>query len=336
MTPGLVSIIVPVFNRPALLAEAVGSALAQTYRPIEILIVDDGSTDETPATAAQLASEHPAEIRVLRQVNAGPGSARERGRQTARGEFLQYLDSDDLLLPRKLELQVAALRAHAQCGIAYGRCREIGSDGSERRPALRPSDRKIERMFPTFVAERWWNTLTPLYRAELCARAGAWSELRLEEDWEYDARVAALEPRLTFVPEVVAEVRSLGTGSLSDGMTLDAVRLAWRAAAHESIAKSALRVSSNRGTPEMQHLSRELFQLGRFCAAAGLTSWTRRVLAYSIAVGGGRESATLDVRLFRAATRVVGAELAGRGALAWDRLRASWNRGRHAPEGTSD
>ncbi len=144
MTPGLVSIIVPVFNRPALLAEAVGSALAQTYRPIEILIVDDGSTDETPATAAQLASEHPAEIRVLRQVNAGPGSARERGRQTARGEFLQYLDSDDLLLPRKLELQVAALRAHAAVRdrlrqVPRDRIRRLGE--ATRSASIRPEDR---------------------------------------------------------------------------------------------------------------------------------------------------------------------------------------------------
>lgn len=54
-------------------------------------------------------------------------------------------------------------------------------------------------MFPTFLAERWWNTLVPLYRAALCHRAGAWLPLYQEEDWEYDARVGALAPRLAFV-----------------------------------------------------------------------------------------------------------------------------------------
>src|SRR5689334_3698307 len=101
-----------------MLREAVGSVLAQTWRPIEIIIVDDGSTDEeTPAAIRELASQHD-EIRGTRIENGGPGAAREAGRQLARGEFIQYLDSDDLLLPRKFELQVAALRSRPEAGVA--------------------------------------------------------------------------------------------------------------------------------------------------------------------------------------------------------------------------
>src|SRR3954466_561969 len=81
---GLISTIIPVFNRAAMLREAVGSALAQTWRPIEIIIVDDGSTDETPAAIRELASQH-AEIRGTHIENGGPGVAREAGRQLARG-----------------------------------------------------------------------------------------------------------------------------------------------------------------------------------------------------------------------------------------------------------
>ncbi len=117
---GLVSTIIPVHNRASLLREAVASVLAQTYRPIEIIIVDDGSTDDTPAAADILAAEHRGEIRVLHQRNMGPGLAREAGRQVARGEFIQYLDSDDVLLPRKFEGQVAGLLRHPECGVAYG------------------------------------------------------------------------------------------------------------------------------------------------------------------------------------------------------------------------
>ena len=82
-----------------MLREAVASVLRQTYRPIEIIIVDDGSTDETTRVADELASTYPFEVRALHVLNGGPGWAREAGRQVARGEFIQYLDSDDLLWP---------------------------------------------------------------------------------------------------------------------------------------------------------------------------------------------------------------------------------------------
>src|SRR5690348_2665066 len=108
---GLVSTIIPVHNRAALLREAVASALAQTYRPIEIIVVDDGSTDQTRQVCDELAAQYPQEIRVIHQANTGPGLAREAGRRVARGEFLQYLDSDDLLLPEKFARQVAGLNA---------------------------------------------------------------------------------------------------------------------------------------------------------------------------------------------------------------------------------
>src|ERR1700730_16934030 len=92
--PSLVSVIIPVYNRAAMLREAVDSVLAQTYRPIEIVIVDDGSTDDTAAVADEMASRHSGIIRVIHQRNAGVGHAREAGRQAAEGEFIQYLDSD--------------------------------------------------------------------------------------------------------------------------------------------------------------------------------------------------------------------------------------------------
>ena len=118
---GLVSTIIPVHNRAALLREAVASVLAQTYRPIEIIIVDDGSTDDTPGVADSLAAGSPDAIAVVHQGNTGPGLAREAGRQKARGEFIQYLDSDDVLLPRKFEFQILGLRSSPECGIAYGK-----------------------------------------------------------------------------------------------------------------------------------------------------------------------------------------------------------------------
>src|SRR5262249_52356400 len=108
--PGLVSTIIPVLNRPVLVVDAVASVVAHTYRPIEVIGGDDGSTDETPRVLDGLAARHPAEVRVLHQPRIGVGAAREAGRRQAAGEFIQYLDSDDVLDARKFELQVAGLR----------------------------------------------------------------------------------------------------------------------------------------------------------------------------------------------------------------------------------
>src|SRR5436190_7559052 len=124
MQRGLVSTIIPVFNRPSLLREAVASVLAQTHRTIEVIIVDDGSTDETRNVADALAAERPDTIRTIHIANGGPGRAREAGRALVSGEFVQHLDSDDVLLPRKFEVQIAALRDHPDCGAAYGWTRE--------------------------------------------------------------------------------------------------------------------------------------------------------------------------------------------------------------------
>ncbi|MSV36160.1 MAG: glycosyltransferase [Bryobacterales bacterium] len=109
MIPGLVSTIIPVYNRAGLLREAVDSVLAQTCRNIEIVIVDDGSTDETAVLCDQLAREHEV-IRALHIPHRGrAGLAREAGRRVARGEYIQYLDSDDLIMPEKFTKMVAAL-----------------------------------------------------------------------------------------------------------------------------------------------------------------------------------------------------------------------------------
>lgn len=103
----LISCIVPVFNGERYLWEALESIFAQTYRPIEVLVVDDGSTDGTGAVAASYGSR----LRYLWQPNAGPAAARNRGLEAARGEFVAFLDADDLWHPEKLARQMARFAA---------------------------------------------------------------------------------------------------------------------------------------------------------------------------------------------------------------------------------
>src|SRR5688572_28290377 len=113
---GVVSTIIPVYNRAALLIEAVNSALAQSYPLHEIIIVDDGSTDESVAVALEFAARHPSVVRVLQLGHGREWRARNHGLAIATGEFIQFLDSDDLIAPEKLATQVAAFRAHPECG----------------------------------------------------------------------------------------------------------------------------------------------------------------------------------------------------------------------------
>jgi len=117
--PDLISCIVPVYNGEKYLAEALKSILQQNYRPIEIIVVDDGSTDQT----ASVAKSFGAPVRYLNQRNAGPAAARNFGLSCANGEFIAFLDADDLWHPEKLQRQIARFRllpeldycvAHAQ------------------------------------------------------------------------------------------------------------------------------------------------------------------------------------------------------------------------------
>jgi hypothetical protein len=319
--PGLVSTIIPVHNRPGLLREAVASVLAQTHRPIEIVVVDDGSTDDTGAVADSLSAAHAQEIRVLHQRNRGQGLAREAGRQAAAGEFIQYLDSDDVLLPRKFEWQVAGLRSDAGCGVSYGYTRYRHADGTVEPGPWKGSGTRFETMFPSLLRARWWDTPTPLYRASLCEAAGAWSDLKLEEDWEYDCRIAALGVRLHFCEAFVAEVRDHPQDRLCRGTALDPWRLAQRARAHALIHGHAVRAGIAPSAPEMRHFARELFLLARQCGAAGLGPESRELFLLAREASGTERSKGLDFRLYALAAAVVGWPLAGRLGCASDRFR---------------
>jgi hypothetical protein len=321
MIAGLVSTIIPVFNRPAQLREAVTSVLAQDWRPIEVIVVDDGSTDDTLATAHALASEHRGIVRVLTQANAGPGPARERGRVAAQGEFIQYLDSDDVLLPGKFTAQAKALQERPDCDVAYGKTRYRQADGTVVTADWKAHFGVRDTMFPSFLLERWWETATPLYRREVCDRAGAWTDLRLEEDWEYDCRIAALGGRLAWCDLEVCEHRDHRGTRLSRGSELDAPRQAQRARSHALIYGHARRAGIGPEAPEMQQFARSLFLLARQCGAAGLARESRELFDLARSASGAPRAHAADFRVYGLLARVFGWRTAGRLSAAMDHLR---------------
>jgi glycosyltransferase involved in cell wall biosynthesis len=113
MKSSLISCIVPVYNGERYLGEAIESILKQSYRPIEIIIADDGSTDGT----AMVAERYSKQIRYLRQANAGTAAARNLGLSVAAGEFVAFLDADDIWHPEKLARQMACFEARPE--LAY-------------------------------------------------------------------------------------------------------------------------------------------------------------------------------------------------------------------------
>jgi glycosyltransferase involved in cell wall biosynthesis len=251
----LVSTIIPVHNRAGLLQEAVASVLAQTHRPIEIVIVNDGSDDDTAAVAENLSRSSADPIRVIHQANAGPGVARQRGLEASRGAFIQYLDSDDLLLPGKFAAQVRALLQAPECMICYGPSFEENHAVSptQRQGPMRGTGQPRATLFPLMLVERWWTTSTPLYRRTLLERIGPWRPWINEEDWDYDARAGATGALLAWVPEPVSVRRiHLAGDHLSDAGCEDPRKLAHRALAQASIYRCARQAGIANDTHEMR------------------------------------------------------------------------------------
>lgn len=121
----LVSIIIPCYNQAPFLGEALESACGQTYPRLEILVVDDGSTDETPEVVRRLPS-----VRYIRESNQGLSAARNTGLAYSTGRYLVFLDADDRLVPHAVEVGLAALAAHPECACVAGHYRLISAEGA--------------------------------------------------------------------------------------------------------------------------------------------------------------------------------------------------------------
>ncbi len=131
----LVSCIVPVFNGERYLAEALDSILAQTWRPLEVIVVDDGSTDGSAAVVAK----YGAQVSYVYQANAGPAAARNRGLDAARGEFIAFLDADDLWHKEKLARQMARFEARPELDLCNAHMENFWTPDMKREND-RPSD----------------------------------------------------------------------------------------------------------------------------------------------------------------------------------------------------
>ena len=202
MNAGLVSVIIPAYNQGHYLGKAIKSVLEQTYTHFEIIVVDDGSTDNTAEVAR---SFDDARIQYIYQDNRGLSAARNTGLRLAQGEFLSFLDSDDLFLPDKLSLLVRALQADPGWGMAAGQAVLIDeNDAPTGKIYTTPIPEPVEQLLlgnPLHVG-------SVLVRSIWQDKAGEFDEsLRSYEDWDMWLRLARLGCKFGWVDAPVSLYR---------------------------------------------------------------------------------------------------------------------------------
>lgn len=133
MSAPLVSVVMPAFDEEAFIAEAVDSVLAQAYRPFEVIVVDDGSSDRTPEIASAR------DVRLVRQAHRGEAAARNAGLAVARGDYWTVFDADDVMPGARIERQVAYLEDHPELGIAFGLAEAFVTPGAARPSHYNPA-----------------------------------------------------------------------------------------------------------------------------------------------------------------------------------------------------
>jgi glycosyltransferase involved in cell wall biosynthesis len=206
----LVTFIIPTHNYGRFLPEAINSALAQTYPNFELIVVDDGSTDNTPELVAPLQGR----LRYIRQEQSGPSAARNAGIRVAGGELIAFLDADDIWLPRKTAAQARFLLEHPEIGLVCGLTRSTG-DQERNQPGNRRRSGRARRKLITlkagvafddlFLSHRnYIATSTVMLRRQCLDLVGHFEEsLSRVEDWNLWLRVAR-HFGIARLPEVVA------------------------------------------------------------------------------------------------------------------------------------
>jgi len=194
MNQSMISCVVPVFNGERYLAEALESIRKQSYRPLEIIIADDGSTDGTRAVVARYGTQ----VRYLWQPNSGPATARNLGLRAALGEFVAFLDADDLWHPEKLERQMARFEARPELDVCVAHIQNFWI------PELRDEqerfrDHRVSQPLPGYVSE------TLLARRAVFERVGQFnSALAHGDSTDWFLRAAEYGAVVELLPDVLS------------------------------------------------------------------------------------------------------------------------------------
>ena len=192
----LVSVVIPAYNAEKFVLQAVRSVLQQCYQPLEIWLVDDGSTDQT----AEIVRQHAPIVKIVRQENAGVAAARNTGLRLARGELICFLDADDGWLPGKLAAQVVYMQAHPEVGLLYHDWLVWRPDATGAYlplPVTPPEctdaidNDQSGWIYHRLLLDSLVHTSTAMIRSQVIADVGLFDpHLKLGEDYDYWLRVS--------------------------------------------------------------------------------------------------------------------------------------------------
>jgi GT2 family glycosyltransferase len=252
----LVSVLIPAYNSANWISETIQSVLAQTWPNLEIIIVDDGSTDQTLAIAQTFVRDR---VQVFTQPNQGAAAARNHAIRKAQGDYIQFIDADDLLAPDKIEQQIKLLQFSAPNCIASGAWARFYHHPREAVSTLNALWRDLSPV--DWLIAAWQENLMMHPAAWLVPRSvidavGEWDEnLSLNDDGEYFCRVILASAGVQFCSQARSFYRSGISGSLSDRKSDAAYQSAYRAI--ELCTQHLLQVESS---PRTQAVCSMLFQ----------------------------------------------------------------------------
>ena len=209
-----VSIVLPCYNAERHLSRCLASLFAQTHRPLELIAVDDGSSDRTAAQLEEAARSAPYPMRVIRQANAGACAARNRGLEAASGAYIQFMDADDEIAPDKIQRHLELALANTACDLVVGSARILKPSGElEGLDILKPGspDPWID-----LAEHRMGGTPNNFWKREAVLRAGAWDEaMRSSQEYDLMLRMLASGARVCRDPEPRTTVHLQAGGSVS-------------------------------------------------------------------------------------------------------------------------
>lgn len=211
--PGRISVVMPCYNAAPYVEEAVRCVMGQTWPDVELIVVDDGSSDDSADLVRRLVEEHPGRIQQLHTSRLGPFPARNVGLRHCHGQLIAFLDADDWWLPDTLEKLHGALADNA-VDLAYCGWQNVGED-IKSEPYV-PPEYEASDPVATFVRTCPWPIHAVLMRKELVDRLGGFSERRFSAmDYDFWLRALALTRRIKRVPEVLAFYRWHDSGQIS-------------------------------------------------------------------------------------------------------------------------
>ncbi|MEO6873551.1 MAG: glycosyltransferase family A protein [Opitutaceae bacterium] len=308
MTP-LVSILIPAYNAGPWLGDSIGSALAQTHPRCEIIVVDDGSTDQTLAIARAFEARG---VRVVTQANAGAAAARNRALTIAQGDYLQYLDADDLLSPGKIAAQLAVLAIRAPDTLATCRWGRFEVDPGRARfvdDAVFRDFLPVEYLLLHTRDARMIHPAAWLVPRAVSETAGPWNErLSLNDDGEYFARAVLASPGIAFCadPAALSYYRSGMGGSLSQRRSAQAL-----ASLELSVELIAAQVTKAEDSARTRRALADYWQRAVYELYPGDSAASARAAQHVQALGGSSLRPSMGARQ-RLLSRLIGWRLVRR------------------------